>query len=537
MRRRPANVTSPTSAADEARRRKAMKGYGSHDDEHAPIVSHMCVLVIVIVFIALGFMQHAYKKSRSLDPFTGLSLDKFHNKKKSSIAKSSSSSSSGGGGVKRSFLSAAEDESLERDKDGVRYHVVFSTDCSPYQHWQSYLVFFTAMKNRQPGHVTRIASGCDDDEAQAMKDWFEQDVAFLSPKRFHLQLTPHFSQVKNEKGEIVGDYKFFNKPFGLKYWMENSALLQYDAPTDSFPSSVRDDVVVLIDPDMAILRPITADFSNDRETVIGKRRLEHIIARKVGPGQPFAQVYGFGVQWSNLDLAKIAGPDSPAVNVSKTDGALYYPVGPPYLGTVQDVHQISVYWSKFVPGVYEQYPHLLAEMFAFCIAAAHLKLPHQLIDSLMVSEPDAGGEGWPLVDKIPTEDVCKFGRHLDHETHAVPSVLHLCQRYGIGDDWFFSKRAVPSDIYDCETDLFQEPPDNVASLYNYRHMPNGKKTDMTPAEVKRQTFMLCAIYGFINEAAAFYKQAKCSRDSINLNKKRNLAKYMKEHKNQPKATS
>jgi peptidyl serine alpha-galactosyltransferase len=494
------------------------------------IMHPLCVLVIVVVFITLGFLQHSYTKSRSLDPFTGLSLDRFHPNKKPSIVKTPSSSGGGGGGVKRSLLSTAEDESLERDKDGIRYHVVFSTDCSPYQHWQSYLVFFTAMKNRQPGHVTRIASGCEDEEAQAMKDWFEQDVAFLSPKRFHLQLTPHFSQVKNEKGEIVGDYKFFNKPFGLKYWMENSALLQYDASSDSFPSSVRDDVVILIDPDMAILRPITADFSNDRETVIGARRLEHIIARKVGPGHPFAQVYGFGVQWSNLDLAKIAGPDSPAVNVSKTDGGLYYPVGPPYLGTMQDLHQISIYWSKFVPGVYEQYPHLLAEMFAFCIAAAHLKLPHQLIDSLMVSSTDAGGEGWPLVEKIPNEDVCKFGRHLDHATYAVPSVIHLCQRYGMGDDWFFSKRAIPSDIYDCETDLFQEPPENVASLYNYKHMPNGKKVDLTPSEVKRETFMLCAIYGIVNEAATFYKQAKCSPDSINLNKKRNLAQYMKERK-------
>ena len=120
-----------------------------------------------------------------------------------------------------------EDAALERDADGIRYHLVFSTDCTPYQHWQSYLVYFTAMKIQQPGHVTRIASGCQPDEAIKMQAWFDRDIAPLS-QRFHLQMTPQFSQVKNEKGEIVGDYKFFNKPFGLKYWLEHSPQIGYN---------------------------------------------------------------------------------------------------------------------------------------------------------------------------------------------------------------------------------------------------------------------------------------------------------------------
>jgi hypothetical protein len=59
-----------------------------------------------------------------------------------------------------SLIPPQEDASLVADTDGQVYHVIFSTDCGDYQAWQSYMAFFRAMKVRQPGHVTRIASGC-----------------------------------------------------------------------------------------------------------------------------------------------------------------------------------------------------------------------------------------------------------------------------------------------------------------------------------------------------------------------------------------
>lgn len=421
-----------------------------------------------------------------------------------------------------SLLSPELDAQLERDSvTGIRYHVIFSTDCSPYQHWQSYLVFYTAMKVQQPGHVTRIASGCDPEQAKAMQDWFQHDVQFMS-QRFHLQLTPHFSDIKNDKGETVGDYKFFNKPFGLKYWMENSPQIQFK--DGKFDTQVVDDVVILIDPDMALLRPLTADFSNPRETVITPNRQSHILTTKVGPGKPAAQVYGFGAQWARLDLEKIAGSGTPAAQVSNEDALLYYPVGPPYLATVHDMYNIAVTWSSFVPGVYEQYPHLLAEMFAFCIAAAHLKLPHQMISSLMISDIGATGEGWPLIDAIPAEEVCKFAVDPNHAQYALPNVVHLCQRHAMGTDWFFSKRRVPSDVYDCASPLFQDPPLNLATAYNYAQFPLGKRKDMSPVEAVRTSFMLCYLHAILNEAATFYKRNACAPETINLAKTRNLAR-------------
>jgi hypothetical protein len=77
----------------------------------------------------------------------------------------------------------------------------------------SYLVYFTAMKVHQPGHVTRIVSGCDPEEAHEMVNWFNNHVQLMS-SRFHLHLTPDFSKVYDEDGNVIGDYKFFNKPRG-----------------------------------------------------------------------------------------------------------------------------------------------------------------------------------------------------------------------------------------------------------------------------------------------------------------------------------
>jgi peptidyl serine alpha-galactosyltransferase len=166
----------------------------------------------------------------------------------------------------------------------------------------SYLLYFSAMKVRQPGHVTRVVSGCDPEEAVAMKTWFEESVQFMSPKRFHLHLTPKFSEVKDENGNVIGSYSFFNKPYGLKHFLENFDLIGFhgkngDVDSDEALASAtfqhEDDIVILIDPDMVLMRPITKDFSDDRETLISQKRDKHILSREVKHGVPFAQTCKF----------------------------------------------------------------------------------------------------------------------------------------------------------------------------------------------------------------------------------------------------
>ena len=271
---------------------------------------------------------------------------------------------------------------------------------------------------------------------------------------------------------------------------------------------------------MVFMRPITGDFSEERETIISKKRKKKLLSTTVSHGVPFAQTYGLGTQWETFDLDKIAGEDSPAKLVNKEDGQLYYPAGPPYIATAKDMYQIALKWTEFAPRVHAQYPHLLAEMFAYCIAAAHLGLKHQLIDSLMISNTGmSGGEGWPLVDKIPAGKMCEFAAHPQHTVYAVPSVVHLCQRYCVGEDWFFGKHRVPHDVYDCEKPLFVEPPSNLALLYDFKKPPNQRERKaLSKISVARETFMVCFLTSLLNEAAAFYKQQACPAGNANLEK-------------------
>ena len=73
-------------------------------------------------------------------------------------------------------------------------HVIFSTDCTPYQDWQSLVVFHSATVVKQKGPVTRIASGCDDEKKAYLSDLY----AKLYPQ-YHVHFTPDFKKDEHSK--------------------------------------------------------------------------------------------------------------------------------------------------------------------------------------------------------------------------------------------------------------------------------------------------------------------------------------------------
>ena len=427
--------------------------------------------------------------------------------------------------ARRAAATPGDDAGTTSPTTNATLHIIFSTDCGTFQHWQSYLFFHAALKVRQPGYVTRIASGCTDDQLKAEQKWHDDHIRNVMSDRFRIHFTPHFSGVKDEAtGEVKGDYKFFNKPFGLKHFLEHGELTgltdpgKADAadPADRGTMSRPDDVIVLCDPDMLLLRPIIDDFSDTRSTLVGPRRKQIYKEQEshiVRAGHPYAQTYGLGTQWRKFDLVDIAGKDSPALQVDQPTGAMYYPVGPPYLAVASDMHAIAVTWSDFAPRVHRQYPHLLAEMYAYCIAAAHLGLPHMMIDSLMVSSAGVGGEGWPLVNSIPSEEVCTFAQHPDNERYPVPSVMHYCQRYAV-DRYFWGKRKTPHDIFTCDHPLLVDVPSDLGSGNYLKVYPNGKPKakprEISATREKQDAFMLCGLTAATNDAMVHFKDRHCA---------------------------
>lgn len=94
----------------------------------------------------------------------------------------------------------------------------------------------------------------------------------------------------------------------------------------------------------------------------------------------------------------------------------------------------------------------LAEMYAMVVAVADYGIRPVMIDSLMVSNVDAGGEGWPLIERLPLDRGCD--PNLLHEDVPLPTFMHYCQGYkhpGIipNPGFLFSKYSVPDAILEC----------------------------------------------------------------------------------------
>ena len=68
-------------------------------------------------------------------------------------------------------------------------HVIFSTDCTTYQDWQTLVLFHSAVTVGQKGPLTRIASGCDEAKKKALTDLYHK----LYPQ-YHVHFTPDFKK-------------------------------------------------------------------------------------------------------------------------------------------------------------------------------------------------------------------------------------------------------------------------------------------------------------------------------------------------------
>merc|ERR1712194_632377 len=60
------------------------------------------------------------------------------------------------------------------DSNSSNVHIVFSTDCSGYQHWQSLVSYYSFRRAGHLGLVTRIVSGCNPSEEEAIRTEFNK---------------------------------------------------------------------------------------------------------------------------------------------------------------------------------------------------------------------------------------------------------------------------------------------------------------------------------------------------------------------------
>mmetsp|Transcript_5179 Transcript_5179/g.8521 ORF Transcript_5179/g.8521 Transcript_5179/m.8521 type:complete len:511 (-) Transcript_5179:53-1585(-) len=396
--------------------------------------------------------------------------------------------------LSKSVSSTSTIASNDNNQRKPRYFMVFSTSCSPFQHWQAIAFFHFAKKVNQPGNVTRIVSGCTEAQADELREEHARIIAPLSPS-YSLHVTPDFG--------VKDNTKYWNKPHGLLDWMTNDL---------GFPANAQeynDDIIIVLDPDMMLLRPITHEFDNYQTDWVAEEWTNRVVH-----GTPVAQAYGFGSGWlSSLkgNLSHVVGPDSPALKVTIKEAGKYYPAGPPYLGTGKDMFAIATHWVRFLPRLHEIFPKFMAEMHAYSAAAAHLELPHQLATGFMLSDVGAvHNEAFGFLENVTRKDACLA----DIPTNNLPFVMHYCQRYALGR-WFFSKYKLREDYFQCDAPLMAEPPKNVGEIFDWYMFPNGIEwKDYSPTRknhfIVLHGWMLCVVVYSLNEVAIELKKKHCN---------------------------
>lgn len=198
----------------------------------------------------------------------------------------------------------------KEDKSPPPIHIVFSTDCSFFQDWQTIIVFYSAVQVRQQGEITRIASGCDDDKKKELTALYKK----LYPQ-FHVHFTPDFKTDGHSKKK----YDFYNKPFGMHHWLEHA-----------HPPIKDDTIIMLIDPDFVFLRPLKVHFGADNNLIpmkISNDKFKY--PTHFGKGHAVAQLYGLGAPWTNgnsreFNKTEICGEASPCLDVKSQFGEEHY---------------------------------------------------------------------------------------------------------------------------------------------------------------------------------------------------------------------
>ena len=394
------------------------------------------------------------------------------------------------------------------------HFMAFSTACSLFQDWQSFIFFYYAFKVSQPGYVTRIASGCSQQQQEDLKIFHKTVISKLSPN-FSVHFTPEFSHVSGD------DYKYYNKPFGLQHWLQHG--LKYEENKDKY----KDAIFIILDPDMMLLRPLTYDFT-DSNIIIHNSVRGVPSVRKVLHGQPWASIYGFGDGPFRVDLNYVFAnmTDSPALRVRDEEKVNNYAGGPPYMATGADMYSIVNQWCELVVRVHRapysrNHDDLLDEMFGWSLAVAHLSLPHILVESFMISNTDAGEEGWPLIDALNSEELCDFPMSSE-KRDKLPYVIHYCQSYWLGK-WFVGKYRLASDWLSCERPLLLEPPKDIGQKYDFYIRPGGvpygvkEKIRQTKIAMREQ-FMICQLIARFNDAATWIKHQTCEDGKANYDK-------------------
>eukprot|EP00928_Gymnodinium_smaydae_P034545 TRINITY_DN24450_c0_g1_i1.p1 TRINITY_DN24450_c0_g1~~TRINITY_DN24450_c0_g1_i1.p1 ORF type:complete len:485 (+),score=45.79 TRINITY_DN24450_c0_g1_i1:50-1504(+) len=358
-----------------------------------------------------------------------------------------------------SFLSSGTTDRLLNDSPRLspreNIHVVYQVACSAYSLHQAIALDWSWAHVAHPGRLSRIVCGC---ETSA-----EKERLLTSPLEGDKRFTVFFSAewndyVPNHYPEAKGDtYHAYNHPFGFNDWLATSP------PAEEY--------IVYMEPDMVFTKPI----------------LHHVPEQdggqspKVELGSPVGQYYHYVAAWCPppcgaadpgwMEFAspELCGENCP-VDISEERNRKEFALGPPTIMHRRDWQALAPLWCNYSVAIRTRavlksdglgwlksgQKVYIAEMLAYSLAAATLRLSHRIVHDLAV---DSMGE-------IP-------------KSYNSPRILHYCypQNTLTPDGyWIWNKYRMPIGyggkgeeqwrqilFWDCDVPLLQEPggPENL----------------------------------------------------------------------------
>mmetsp|Transcript_12729 Transcript_12729/g.20582 ORF Transcript_12729/g.20582 Transcript_12729/m.20582 type:complete len:520 (+) Transcript_12729:23-1582(+) len=389
----------------------------------------------------------------------------------------------------------------DKTGDDGKLHVIFSSGCNYFQHWQSELLLASALLAGQRGRITRIVSGCHDKSAETVKHRHQNYPAgtndLLVPleklnrsvnENFGLYITPSFRGAR--------DFPWINKPNSINYFMEH-AREELDAYGET--------VIAILDPDFLFLRPLS-QVGTDPDDIIATRHQDEAPNADnhvdwVRRGRPVAQRYGLEGAWTTrFSVEEITNdPNSPALKWNDSYARWYTSVGPPLMLHVDDITDLSKLWVPYMTRVLKRDKDILADMWAYSIAAAHLDLKHTTLDHYMISAYGRSGQAYPWIDAWKSMS-CLNPKVPNDPGAKLPIFIHMASNFKAPDSalgpWMFHKGHVPGNFFECDSPLIIEPPDNLWEV-------------TSDWKAKQNAWILCHIIPLLNRVSMLYKKKFC----------------------------
>eukprot|EP00510_Aplanochytrium_minuta_P004001 CAMPEP_0184023772 /NCGR_PEP_ID=MMETSP0954-20121128/11595_1 /TAXON_ID=627963 /ORGANISM="Aplanochytrium sp, Strain PBS07" /LENGTH=493 /DNA_ID=CAMNT_0026306791 /DNA_START=137 /DNA_END=1615 /DNA_ORIENTATION=+ len=354
----------------------------------------------------------------------------------------------------------------KRTSDDGKIHVIFSSGCNKFQHWQSELLLASAKYVGQRGRITRIVSGCHDKKAEDVVHRHQTFPAGDNDKLVPMELlnrsyNENFGLFVTPQFEGAIDFPWINKPSSIKYFMEH-ARPELDRLGET--------VIAILDPDFIFLEPLTQTGAQSDKDVIASRGADLFPGVNdpidvVVKGRPVAQRYGLEAGWLKFKpLEQITGnPNSPSKEWTAKEASHYTSVGPPLMLHIDDIAELSVHWERNMrPVLRVGGPDILADMWAYSIGAADLGLKHTQLDHYMISTWGSRGQAYPWVGAYES---LECNNPVKQPGLRRPTFIHLASNFKAVDsaakEWMFHKGHVPANILDCDMPLIVQPSNDL----------------------------------------------------------------------------